>query len=72
MDAADAVNPKSQAPNRKQRSAAFRIREDESDARAHRTPEALRAKPMKRPLSVSRQLWECVRVLAPLLRNVPD
>src|SRR5437588_4040489 len=38
----------------------------ESDARPHRTPKALRAKPTAVRFSVSRQLWECVRVLAPL------
>jgi hypothetical protein len=40
---------------------------NESDARTHRTPKALRAKFMETPLTVSRQLSECGGVLAPLL-----
>jgi hypothetical protein len=39
---------------------------DESDARDASHSKALRAKSMKAPVAVSRQLWECVRVLAPL------
>ena len=42
-------------------------RENESDARTHRTPRALRAKSYADGCSVLRKLWECARVLAPLL-----
>src|SRR5438874_7771850 len=38
----------------------------ESDARTHRTPKALRAKNEENVRGISRELWECARVLASL------
>jgi hypothetical protein len=39
---------------------------NESDAKTHHTPKALRAESMGNADSVSRQPWGCVRVLASL------